>query len=85
MRELFATKVATGDIPTEVEKPTVNNEKALEAGVTPAPDASSHSDRESLSSDAQDGVKDIEVITSVWSKSHLIIAYILYVFCSLRD
>lgn len=35
------------------------------------------SDEESFTSNAQDGVKAIEAITSVWSRSHLIMAYVL--------
>ncbi len=36
------------------------------------------SDNDSISSDAQSGVKKIEAITSVWSRLHLIAAYVLY-------
>lgn len=37
------------------------------------------SDGESFTSNAQDGVKRVEALTSVWSRSHLIMAYILFV------
>jgi hypothetical protein len=36
------------------------------------------SDSETIQADTQDGVKGIEAITTVWSKSHLIAAYIMY-------
>jgi len=32
---------------------------------------------ETVSIEAQDGVKDIEAITSVWTRSHLIAAYVM--------
>jgi hypothetical protein len=35
------------------------------------------SDGESFTSNAQDGVKNVEALTSVWSRSHLIMAYVL--------
>jgi hypothetical protein len=34
---------------------------------------------ETVSTEAQDGVKDIEAITSVWTRSHLIAAYFMLV------
>ena len=37
----------------------------------------SDSDDESVNKDAQAGVQKIEATTSVWSKTHLILAYIL--------
>ena len=38
------------------------------------------SDSEEFTPDAQDGVKDIEAITSVWTKRWLVITYIMFVF-----
>lgn len=35
------------------------------------------SDQETLSPDAQEGVRDIEAMTKVWSRSHLAAAYVL--------
>ncbi|KAK8074681.1 siderophore iron transporter [Apiospora hydei] len=35
------------------------------------------SDSDAISSDAQEGVKDIEAMTKVWPKSHLALAYVL--------
>lgn len=35
------------------------------------------SDSDAISTDAQEGVKDIEAMTKVWPKSHLILAYVL--------
>jgi hypothetical protein len=32
---------------------------------------------QTVSTEAQDGVKDIEAITSVWTRSHLIAAYVM--------
>jgi hypothetical protein len=34
---------------------------------------------ETVSTESQDGVKDIEAITSVWTRSHLIAAYVMLV------
>ncbi|KAI5925970.1 major facilitator superfamily domain-containing protein [Camillea tinctor] len=48
-----------------------------EAGVVSEQHPSDHeSDNDAISSDAQAGVKKIEATTKVWSKSHLIAAYI---------
>lgn len=47
-----------------------------EVGVT-TDEASSGSESESISADAQAGVQAIEATTSVWSKRDLILAYIL--------
>ncbi|EAS36082.1 siderophore iron transporter [Coccidioides immitis RS] len=40
-------------------------------------DATSHSDSEDISKDAQTGVQDMQAMTTVWSTYHLIAAYIL--------
>ncbi|KAH8197861.1 hypothetical protein TruAng_007960 [Truncatella angustata] len=59
----------------EVEEPThpVEPEKAVNK--TENPDDGS--ERDDISSDAQEGVKDIEAMAKVWSKSNLIAAYVL--------
>ncbi|KAI1865274.1 hypothetical protein JX265_008321 [Neoarthrinium moseri] len=35
------------------------------------------SDNDTISSDAQEGVKDVEAMAKVWSRSHLVLAYVL--------
>lgn len=60
---------------------TMNVEKAVEAGHPPVVDVKhpvdSSSSIEGFTPDAQEGVKKMEATTSVWSKKHLIVAYIL--------
>jgi hypothetical protein len=56
------------------EKP--QNELDKEAGVI-STEHPVDSDSETISPDAQAGVQKIEAITSVWSKSHLIAAYVM--------
>lgn len=38
---------------------------------------SSTSSNEDISPDAQEGVKDVEALTLTWSRTHLILAYLL--------
>ncbi|KAF2790044.1 MFS general substrate transporter [Melanomma pulvis-pyrius CBS 109.77] len=56
-----------------------NIEKAVEAGHPPVVDVTHpvDSDSEKFSADAQDGVKKMQATTTVWSKNHLITAYVL--------
>ncbi|KAK3673345.1 MFS siderochrome iron transporter 1 [Recurvomyces mirabilis] len=61
------------EVPVAAEEPTDNkNATAVESQ-----DAASDSDGESLSKDAQHGVQKMEATTSVWSRNHLIAAYVL--------
>ncbi|KAK6076888.1 siderophore iron transporter mirb [Seiridium cupressi] len=70
----FFNRTAPPEVP-EVEEPArpVEPEKAVNK--TQHPDDGFDSD--AISGDAQEGVKDIEAMTKVWSKSHLIAAYVL--------
>jgi MFS family permease len=61
-----APEVEEPSRPAEPEKAVVRNENPDDSSVTGT-----------LSSDAQEGVKDIEAMAQVWSRSHLIAAYVL--------
>jgi len=55
------------DAPTDIEKPMPTQNGVREFD----------SDSDAISPDVQDGIKGIEATTSVWPKSHLILAYVL--------
>lgn len=81
MRSRFFTRTAPPEVPEEVpeEVPAPGTEKALETNEK-QPGAAAEgdvSDSDAISMNAQDGVRDIEAMTKVWSRSHLILAYIL--------
>jgi hypothetical protein len=59
--------VSGPDAPTDIEKPTSTHNGVREFD----------SDSDTISPDVQDGIKGIEATTSVWPKSHLILAYVL--------
>lgn len=73
----------TRDVPISVEygneHGVKNIEKSVEAGHPPVVDVTHpvDSDSEKFSADAQDGVKKMQATTTVWSKNHLITAYVL--------
>lgn len=72
LTDKFAEVPIAEKSPEELEK--IRNDK--EAGVI----TTSHptdSDEVSIDSDLQAGVKEMEAITTVWTKSHLIAAYVL--------
>ncbi|ORX98679.1 major facilitator superfamily domain-containing protein [Clohesyomyces aquaticus] len=75
------------DIPIAVQHPedVSDNGKKLEAGDVSVQHHHTDSDSETISSDAQNGVKAIEAATTVWSKSHLIAAYILMFMITFVD
>jgi hypothetical protein len=50
-----------------------------EKGTTPKQPSEQDCDHESLSSNAQAGVKAVQAAATVWTKSHLIGAYVMYV------
>lgn len=59
---------------------TLNVEKAVEAGLPPVVTAKHPVDDDSsehFSANAQDGVKKMQATTSVWSRNHLIAAYVM--------
>ncbi len=71
MLDLFFPKIwAQEDAPSNHTRPTEGDDKTA-----PEVRIDSDSDGESFTSDAQSGVKDVEALTSVWSKSHRILAY----------
>lgn len=60
-----------------VESPQGQNDNEKEAGLNTQDQQNVDTDTDTISSDVQAGVKDMEAITSVWSTSHLILAYAL--------
>ncbi|KAK2788989.1 MFS siderochrome iron transporter 1 [Emmonsiellopsis sp. PD_33] len=73
MRAFFARPQADQPV---VDTQSPQNPDDKEAGVDPQYQANS-SDDDSISQEAQPGVKDIEAITKVWSRNHLIAAYVM--------
>ncbi|KAK2802390.1 MFS siderochrome iron transporter 1 [Emmonsiellopsis sp. PD_5] len=73
MRAFFARPQADQPV---AEKQSPQNPDDKEAGVDPQYQANS-SDDDSISQEAQPGVKKIEATTKVWSRNHLIAAYVM--------
>ncbi|RDA85686.1 hypothetical protein CP532_4642 [Ophiocordyceps camponoti-leonardi (nom. inval.)] len=61
------------------------NKEEADASVAAAAAATDSSDGDAVSVDAQAGVQEVEATTKVWSKSHLITAYILIWFIYFVD
>ncbi|PGH36461.1 hypothetical protein GX50_00646 [[Emmonsia] crescens] len=74
MRSVILSKLRT-HAPVAEKQPASNGEDK-EVGGSPQ-DEGIASDGESLSPDAQDGVRKIEATTQVWSRKHLIFAYVM--------
>lgn len=55
------------------------SEKAPETAHTPKDTAEDHgsSDQDSLDQEAQAGVKGVQATAAVWTKSHMILAYVM--------
>lgn len=65
---------AAANAPVDMEKNTstvLNSKEVLE-------DAAAY-ETDTASSDKQDGIKQVEAITTIWSKQMLIITFVLYV------
>jgi hypothetical protein len=52
-------------------------EKEPETAQPPAYTANGNSDQESLDQEAQAGVKGVQATAAVWTKSHMILAYVM--------
>ncbi|KAF2704013.1 MFS general substrate transporter [Pleomassaria siparia CBS 279.74] len=65
----------------------MNLEKAVEAGHAPVVNVTHpvDGDSERFSADAQDGVRKMQATTTVWTKNHLIAAYVLMWIITLVD
>lgn len=61
------------------EHEVVESEKEAMASAAGEPGITSQDNDEMISSRAQAGVQKMEATTTVWSKNHLIAAYVLYV------
>ena len=76
----FLSKSKSSDVVTPVEErqtsSTTDPEKGAHGTATPVKD---DSQSETLSENAQPGVKAVQAITTVWSKWQLIAAYVLSV------
>lgn len=76
MRSFLFPKNVNGEVQALNEQSADDNDK--EVGIKNQDVATDgDSDTDQISADAQSGVQDIEAITKVWSKAHLIIAYIM--------
>ena len=61
------------------DKPAIS-EKSTTANHAPQTSPPSDTpDRDEISPDAQAGVQDVEALAKVWTRNHLILAYITYV------
>lgn len=83
LRKLRPTVAPTPEAPI----PSLVPEESKEATAEPQRASSSRdseSDDETVHKDAQLGVQRIEATTRAWSKSHLILAYFMYYFESIR-
>ena len=74
MRSFLSTQKVNGEVEGVTEQSTGDTDK--EVGVKNQ-DVSTDSDTDEISVDAQPGVQDIEAVTKVWSKTHLVLAYIM--------
>jgi hypothetical protein len=74
MRSFLSTQKVNGEVEGVTEQSTDDTDK--EVGVNNQ-DVSTDSDTDEISADAQPGVQDIEAVTKVWSKTHLVFAYIM--------
>lgn len=76
---IFGRDFTRPEVPVVDHGETMNIEKAVEAGHPPVVVVKHPVDDSSevFTPDAQNGVKNIEAITTVWTKKHLIAAYIM--------
>jgi hypothetical protein len=74
MRSFLSPKNHEGGPEAVIEQSADDTDK--EVGVK-SQDVPSDSDSDAISEDAQRGVQNIEAITKVWSKTHLVIAYVM--------
>lgn len=80
MKSIFGTtaQVVTPIVPVLVEKVQHSGDELdKEPGVEVDRDQNSESDSDAISPDAQPGVQRVEAMTKVWSKAHLITAYVM--------
>jgi hypothetical protein len=74
MRSCLSTQKVNVEVEGVTKQSTDDTDK--EVGVKNR-DVSTDSDTDEISADAQPGVQDIEAVTKVWSKTHLVFAYIM--------
>ena len=75
--KLFLSKAFKPDIVPVAESEKSPSASDGEAGIISQHRLVNGNGRDAVSSDAQLGVQKIEATTSVWSTSHLILAYVL--------
>ena len=71
MRSFLSTQKVNGEVEGVTEQSTDDTDK--EVGIKNQ-DVSTDSDTDEISADAQPGVQDIEAVTKVWSKTHLVLS-----------
>ena len=76
MRSFFQSKLPNGGVEAATERSNDDTSKDVGVKSQDVP-TDSDTDADEISLDAQQGVQNIEAITKVWSKTHLVIAYIM--------
>jgi len=76
MKSFFPSRTPNGEVEAATERSTDENGKDVGIKSQDMP-TDSETDSDEISLDAQQGVQNIEAITKVWSKTHLVIAYIM--------
>ncbi|KAE9372653.1 MFS general substrate transporter [Stipitochalara longipes BDJ] len=76
MRSFFSAKIPYDEVEAATERSPDGADKEFGVKNQDVP-TDSDTDADEISLDAQPGVQNIEAITKVWSKTHLVIAYIM--------
>ena len=76
MKTFFSSKLPNVGVEAATERSTDDTNKDVGVKSQDVP-TDSETDADEISLDAQQGVQNIEAITKVWSKTHLVIAYIM--------
>lgn len=79
MSKFNIVKSVTGNVVPVAEQHS-QDDPDKEIGVALRSEGEQSDSEESTSQEAQAGVQGIEAMTSIWSRSHLIAAYVMYVF-----
>jgi hypothetical protein len=76
MRSFLSSKPHSGEVEAATQHPANETDKEVGIKNQDVP-TDSETDADEISLDAQPGVQNIEAITKVWSRTHLVIAYIM--------
>lgn len=77
MRGPLARFTRPTEVPVVEEKPRLDNDKEIGVVDNQPRSSDGDSDADAIDSNAQAGVKKIEATTKVWTRSSLIMAYVL--------